>query len=106
MEVTPSITLRPETVPEIPFRKLQHGWILARPETREVSTQTDERPQAREVSIQTEERRWHGVHMERARTVPEQPGYKRLLRSLRGEADALPPLKEADVLHEHEKPWT
>ena len=78
----------------------------ARPETREVSTQTDERPQAREVSIQTEERRWHGVHMERARTVPEQPGYKRLLRSLRGEADALPPLKEADVLHEHEKPWT
>jgi len=55
---------------------------LARPETGEVSIQTDERPQAREVSIQTEDRRWHGVHMERARTVPEQAGYKRSLRSL------------------------
>ena len=54
----------------------------ARPETREVSTQTDEGPQAREVSIQTEERRWHGVHMERARIIPEQAGYKRSLRSL------------------------
>ena len=37
------------------------------------------------MAIQTEERRWHGVHTEHARTLPEQGDYERLLRSLRGE---------------------